>query len=177
MMSITDYNYGMEREIIIIERLKTIFNDDTLTKTKYKYQFLDLYSKKNTFLYELKSNRIPLFFLKNRGVFINKDKLNYDNLVIVYEFYDDKKGENKKLYYIQYEEKLFNTFETGIMDNKKRNKKYEGVYIPIKYLTEINEDKVIVLEEKINKKIIEENKNFIKKDDEGRSYLVKYDYI
>ena len=127
-----DIKYGLEKETELKPIIENYFNTGKLNKS-LKYGIIDFYNKK--FYFELKSRRITYLSFTNTIIGKNKidfiKKLNQQSYLLFY-FIDG-------LYYIKYDENLFNQFEIKeeyiIRDGKKENK--INVHIPIKYLNKI----------------------------------------
>jgi hypothetical protein len=127
-----DLKFGLEKENENYDIIKNFFNCGELKKTS-KFGIIDFYNK--THYIELKSRRIN--YDDYETSIIGKNKIDYfkklkQECYIIINYIDG-------LYYIKYENDLFNTFdiknEVIIRDNKKENK--INYHIPIIYLKKI----------------------------------------
>ena len=151
-----DLIYGITREEIIKSKLEKYFNL-TLIHTKNQYCLFDYYDFTQTFLFEIKNYRYSIDKYEYEIIGVNKALCNSCVFVFNHE------ADNNRLFYIQYNKKLFNTFNKRYISY--RNKHIQVFDIPKKYLTELK------ITEKIKtplKKYIEEEKDFI-------DYLIEND--
>jgi hypothetical protein len=129
---IQDLKFGLEKENENYEIIKNFFNCGELNKTS-KYGIIDFYN--DTHYIELKSRRIN--YNDYNTSIIGKNKIDYfkklkKECYIIINYLDG-------LYYIKYDDNVFNNFdiknEVIIRDNKKENK--INYHIPINLLNKI----------------------------------------
>ena len=129
---IQDLKFGLEKENENYEIIKNFFNCGELNKTS-KYGIIDFYN--DTHYIELKSRRIN--YNDYNTSIIGKNKIDYfkklkKECYIIINYLDG-------LYYIKYDDNIFNNFdiknEVIIRDNKKENK--INYHIPINLLNKI----------------------------------------
>lgn len=129
---IQDLKFGLEKENENYEIIKNFFNCGELNKTS-KYGIIDFYN--DTHYIELKSRRIN--YTDYNTSIIGKNKIDYfkklkKECYIIINYLDG-------LYYIKYDDNVFNNFdiknEVIIRDNKKENK--INFHIPINLLKKI----------------------------------------
>ena len=129
---IQDLKFGLEKENENYEIIKNFFNCGELNKTS-KYGIIDFYN--DTHYIELKSRRIN--YTDYNTSIIGKNKIDYfkklkKECYIIINYLDG-------LYYIKYDDNIFNNFdiknEVIIRDNKKENK--INYHIPINLLNKI----------------------------------------
>jgi hypothetical protein len=127
-----DLKFGLEKENDTYDKIKNYLNCGDLNKSS-KYGIIDFYN--DTHYIELKSRRNKYNTFDT--TIIGKNKIDFfkklkKECYIIINFTDG-------LYYIKYNEDIFNNFEikneTIIRDNKKENK--INYHIPIIYLKEI----------------------------------------
>lgn len=125
-----DYLMGKSKETELFDKVKQFFNDPDMKKTEGRYAKSDFHSDK--YIYELKARTnkyldYPTTLLPAKKIFSN-------NHIFLFNYIDG-------LYYIMYDEELFNTFEkkpfrrrprTGFCDSVQ-----EYIYIPIDKLLKI----------------------------------------
>jgi len=123
-----DYTLGLQKEEEVLPVIKNYFERD-IQKTNNKFETFDFYDEKYT--YELKSRNVN--YNTYPTTLIPKDKIR-KRIIFLFNFTDG-------LYYIEYDRKLFDTFEKkpfvrnyrGVNDIKK-----DYLFIPIEYLIKIN---------------------------------------
>jgi hypothetical protein len=129
---IQDLKFGLEKENENYEIIKNFFNCGELNKTS-KYGIIDFYN--DTHYIELKSRRIN--YNDYNTSIIGKNKIDYfkklkKECYIIINYLDG-------LYYIKYDDNIFNNFdiknEVIIRDNKKENK--INYHIPINLLNKL----------------------------------------
>jgi hypothetical protein len=129
---IQDIKFGLEKENENYEIIKNFFNCGELNKTS-KYGIIDFYN--DTHYIELKSRRVN--YNDYNTSIIGKNKIDYfkklkKECYIIINYLDG-------LYYIKYDDNIFNNFdiknEVIIRDNKKENK--INYHIPINLLNKI----------------------------------------
>ena len=129
-----DIEYGLNKELEILDLLKNKFGE-SITKTKDKYSSFDF--EGDNIKIELKSRRntsdlyptTMIGYRKIQAAKYNKRIQHY----YVFQFID-------KVLYCQYNESDFKTFEikrSGRID-RGRIESDDYIYIPIKYLIELN---------------------------------------
>jgi len=122
----TQRQFGLANEQPVIDRLQTYFNE-IITKTEERYCLYDGYSENCK--YEIKTRRNKYSTYPTTLVGINKLKVK-GNLRFVFSFTDG-------LYYIDYDEELFNTFdvkETIYSKNGTLLRNVAHIFIPIQLL-------------------------------------------
>jgi hypothetical protein len=134
-----DLNFGLGCENLILETIKTYFNDD-IKKNNNKYAFFDFMG--NDCMYELKSRRVnhntysTTIFPKHK--IDNTDSLNKKRVLLF--------GFNDGLYYIEYDKKVFDTFKISnrryrtdrYYNGKCIDKEIDYYEIPIEFLKVIS---------------------------------------
>lgn len=98
-----DLIYGLLREQQNKRVIEKLFNLK-LSKTRYKYSNFDFIDDTKTFIVELKNYRYT--YERNKYVVIGVIKGVSDNGIFVFRHEDD----DEKMYYIQYNKELFDTF-------------------------------------------------------------------
>lgn len=124
-----DYNKGSSDEIVVLPIINKYFNRN-IKKTEGRYNKFDF--EDDEYKYEMKSRN------NNYSTFpttlIPEDKLTCKNIIFLFKFLDG-------LYYIEYEETLFKTFNKNEFCRKKRydynDKPKEYIFIPIECLKKI----------------------------------------
>jgi len=124
-----DYQFGISKEFEILPMISKYFKSNIIrSKEKFnKYDYYDFTCK-----YELKSrnNKYDTY----PTTLIAVDKVINDDLIFLFNFIDG-------LYYIKYDETLFNTFEKKPFVRNKRDGyndiEKEYFFIPIEKLTKI----------------------------------------
>jgi hypothetical protein len=135
MLVSVDYKFGIDSEKELLPILKEHFKSDLL-KDPFKCSIFDFHNGNRTMYLELKSRRF------------NKDK--YNSTIIGVNKIEHIKKENKintkyyfcfrftdGLFYIEYDDELFNTFTQSELYLKHRGYKEKCYNIPIDKLTEI----------------------------------------
>lgn len=124
-----DIILGKKKEIEILPIIKQYFKRDIL-KSNERFDKYDFYD--NEYKYELK-NRLNYYSSFNTTL-LGYDKILNCNQIFLFNFYDG-------LYYIKYNEQLFNTFDKKLFVRTNRTnlncKKKDYIYIPIKWLIKI----------------------------------------
>ena len=127
-----DYIKGTENEIKIIDVLESYFSDN-IKQVESKNSIYDYTGDKC--IYELKTrnneyNKYETTLITHNKIINNIGK----KQIFIFSFTDG-------LYYIEYNEELFNTFETKMFKRFQRtdyNDKYKKhIFIPIKHLIKI----------------------------------------
>jgi hypothetical protein len=125
-----DKIFGIQQETFILPQLRTFFKNPNIKKTENEYDIYDFTD--GIINYELKSrnnkyNQFPTTLL-------TCNKLS-NNCIYVFNFKDG-------IYYIKYDEQLFNTFEKKQFVRNYRfgkdDKPQEHIFIPIQHLIKIN---------------------------------------
>ena len=129
-----DLKMGFQNEKECLPIIKKFFNDDNLNVYTDVYEVIDF--KSETKYIEFKSRRIEHNKFKTCLIGANKiDDFKKSNkeCYIVYKYIDG-------LYYIKYDENLFNTFNTTIQYTKRDGKveKSKVFNIPIEHLKILN---------------------------------------
>jgi hypothetical protein len=124
-----DYQYGRKKEGEILEKMNQFFNDN-IKQTCERYDSKDYLGEK--YKYELKSRRNK--YNAYPTTIIPTDKVKEGtNYVFLFNFTDG-------LYYINYDEELFKTFNKGMFERRdggQNNPSKVYWYIPIENLTQI----------------------------------------
>jgi hypothetical protein len=126
----TDLSYGLEREKLVLEKIKKYFNDDSITKTTDKFCKFDFESP--TCKYELKSRKnkkttYPTTIIPCHKVVDGK-------LIFLFNFTDG-------LTFIEYDKETFDRFNTFEMTDYRTGRYGQTANhysIPIELLREIN---------------------------------------
>jgi hypothetical protein len=126
----TDLSYGLEREKLVLEKIKKYFNDDSITKTTDKFCKFDFESP--TCKYELKSRKnkkttYPTTIIPCHKVVDGK-------LIFLFNFTDG-------LTFIEYDKEVFSNFNTFEMTDYRTGRQNQVALhysIPIELLREIN---------------------------------------
>lgn len=125
-----DVILGLRMENIILPQIRTYFKRNDIKKSQDKYAIFDYYD--NYYNYELKNRNNKYQQYPTTLICCNKLELK-----TIYLF-----NYTNGLYYLEYDENLFNTFEKkpfkrhpreGIVDYEK-----EYIFIPIEHLIKIN---------------------------------------
>ena len=124
-----DYEYGINKQNENLEKIRDFFKDD-IRQIEDRYSKSDF--KGNNYYYEMKSRKIrhdlyPTFMFST-------DKIR-EKLIMIYCYIDG-------LFYIEYNEELFNKFRKEKFRRNDRTDKIdydkEIIYVPIEYLKPIN---------------------------------------
>lgn len=125
--------YGLSNENKILLIIQDVFSK-SIKRSKYKYSKYDYYDKQTKYIFELKTRRIE--HSKYPTALLNVCKLNYNNLIIIYEYTDG-------LFYIKYDEDLFNSFNSNLQHINNYSKIQNVIHIPYQFLTKFSiEDKI-----------------------------------
>lgn len=125
-----DVILGLRMESIILPQIRTYFKRKDIKKTTDKYSLYDFYD--DEYKYELKSRNNKYETYPTTLICCNKLS---DKTIYLFNFQNG-------LYYLEYDEELFSTFERkpfkrnpreGISDYEK-----EYIFIPIEHLIKIN---------------------------------------
>lgn len=126
-----DLEYGLEREKLVLEKIKKFFNDDTISKTTDRFCKYDFIS--STCKYELKSRKNKYRAYPTTIIPTHK-AIENDKLIFLFNFVDG-------LYYIEYDRETFDRFNTFEMKDMRAGRYGEIALhysIPIELLREIN---------------------------------------
>jgi len=125
-----DYIFGKEKEDEVLNLIKKKFNENII-KSSYRYEKYDY--KDDNYFYELKSRNNK--YSDYPTTLIEKAKIFTDNIIFLFNFTDG-------LYYIEYNEEVFNTFACKEFCRHKRfdynDKPRPYYYIPIEKLKKID---------------------------------------
>lgn len=127
-----DLEYGLEREKLVLEKIKKYFNDETITKTTGRYCKYDFESP--TCKYELKSRKNTMRAYPT--TIIPTHKVIDDKLIFLFNFTDG-------LYYIEYDREIFDRFEKIEMTDYRAGRYGQTALhysIPISFLKNIDID-------------------------------------
>lgn len=128
-----DYNYGKKKEIELFKTINDYFGDN-ITLNNDDFALIDYTG--NKYIYELKSrncsySNYPTTLIPYNKICDSENK----NIILLFNFTDG-------LYYIKYDEKIFNSFELNYFVRNKRidydDKSKLYYYIPINKLIKIN---------------------------------------
>jgi hypothetical protein len=126
----TDLSYGLEREKLVLEKIKKYFNDDTITKTTDRFSKYDFIS--DNCKYELKSRKNKKTTYKT--TILPTHKIIDGKQIFLFNFTDG-------LYYIEYDKEVFSNFNTFEMTDCRAGRQNQVALhysIPIELLREIN---------------------------------------
>jgi hypothetical protein len=130
---IKQLQYGLSNEPKILLIIQNVFSK-SIQKSKYKYSKYDYFDKQTKYIFELKTRRIR--HDQYPTALLNVCKINYKNLIIIYEYTDG-------YFYIEYDEKLFNSFNTNLQHIHNYSQSQEVINIPYQYLTKFTiEDQI-----------------------------------
>jgi len=130
---IKQLEYGLSNENKVLLFIKNVFSKN-IEKSKYKYSKYDYFDKQSKYIFELKTRRIT--HNQYPTALLNVCKINYKNLIIIYEYTDG-------LFYVVYDEELFNTFDSNLQRINGYNQSQEVINIPYQFLTKFTiEDKI-----------------------------------
>jgi len=132
---IKQLEYGLSNENKILLIIKNVFSKN-IEKSKYKYSKYDYFDKQSKYIFELKTRRIT--HNQYPTALLNLCKINYKNLIIIYEYTDG-------LFYIKYDEELFNTFGSNLQRIHGYTQTQDVINIPYQYLTKFTIDDTIKL--------------------------------
>jgi len=149
---IKQLEYGLSNEPKILLIIQNVFSK-SIQKSKYKYSKYDYFDKQSKYIFELKTRRIT--HNQYPTALLNVCKINYKNLIIIYEYTDG-------LFYVVYDEELFNTFGSNLQRILGYNQSQEVINIPYQYLTKFTIDDKIKLTAKYDATDFE---NLIAEDD------------
>lgn len=135
---IKQLEYGLSNENKILLNIQNVFSKN-IEKSKYKYSKYDYYDKQSKYIFELKTRRIT--HNQYPTALLNVCKINYKNLIIIYEYTDG-------LFYVVYDEELFNTFGSNLQRINGYNQVQDVIHIPYQYLTKFTIDDKIELRAK-----------------------------
>jgi hypothetical protein len=103
-----DYSFGIEQEDHILPLVSKYFNDN-IVKSPVKNSIYDYIGTKNYYEVKSRKNKYDAF----PTTIIGANKVFSDNQIFIFNFLDG-------IYYIQYDEKLFETFEKKPFVRKAR---------------------------------------------------------
>ena len=152
-----DLSYGLKCEpqtkILIEKTFKT-----KLTHSHFKYSLFDFYDDTQSYIYEVKNYKYPYEQYRTEIIGTNKGISQHD--IFIFRHEDD----DTKAYFIQYDKKLFDTFNTRWIKVDYRPNAVLCYDIPKIHLTHIEEGKEYTFEKvkgekNIIKKILEKDMN------------------
>ena len=135
-----DYDLGKANEIIVLQKLKDFFKDDTITQTKNMYCKYDYESKDAIYELKTRNNRLLAYPTTLIGFdkILNTTKIQY----FVYSYID-------KLAYIKYDKDLFSTFQLLPFKRNARDdfidKEKLYYHIPVKNLIIIDRKCLVII--------------------------------
>jgi len=135
MLVSVDYKFGIDSEKELLPILSDHFQSE-LIKDPFKCSVFDFYNPKRTMYLELKSRRFNKNKFNTTIIGVNKiEHIKKENnintkYIFCFRFLDG-------LYYIEYDEQLFNTFKKSEYYLKNRGYKEKCYEIPINKLSEI----------------------------------------
>ena len=125
-----DRNFGIKKELELLEDLKILFNDETITKTEERYNLFDFRCKSG--FIECKSRRCNSNTYLSTIIGMNKiDSIKSDlSYYFVFQFTDD-------LLYCKYNKEDFDKFDKRIISRRDRGRIESSLYccIPLIYLS------------------------------------------
>lgn len=122
---IRQLEYGLSNENNVLKIIQNVFSKN-IEKSKYKYSKYDYYDVKSKYIFELKTRRIT--HNQYPTALLNVCKINYKNLIVIYEYTDG-------LFYIKYDEELFNTFSSNLQRIHGYSQSQDVINIPYHFLT------------------------------------------
>lgn len=117
------YKYGKEQEAKVLIVIKEFWNEREIIQDDDKYARYDFFCE--DYLYELKSRTNKYAYYPTTMITCNKLQKNEKGIILLFNFTDG-------LYYIEYDEELFKTFQTYLFSRAEiQSDEKLHIYIPI----------------------------------------------
>jgi len=150
-----DLLYGLQREEQLKPLLEIVFNRK-LIHSHNKFSLFDYYDTRKHFLFEIKHYRYAYNKYKTEIIGCNKGVS--DNTIFIFQH------EDKDIYFIRYNKKLFETFNTRYISVPYRIASVLCYDIPKEYLTHIDKNNPTIVKLKSAKGETKKVKQIIEED-------------